>query len=67
MFEGCEKAQKILFNFEVPGNRDFKGREWQPETQKAVAGRTGNQRERAKASKDLEGREESRGGEKMGV
>ena len=29
---GCEKAQKILFNFEVPGDRDFKGQEWQPET-----------------------------------
>ena len=32
VFESCEKAQEILFNFEVPGDRDFKGREWQPGT-----------------------------------
>ena len=39
-FESCVSEQKILFNFEVPGDRDFKGREWQPGPQEAVAGRT---------------------------
>ena len=36
-FESCVSKQEILFNFEVPGDRDFKeGQEWQPEPHMGV-------------------------------